>query len=568
MKKLTSILSAILIITSAVSSNVYAVETENSDLYALADSLGADTDYLNIPNYVHNDSERPLNWAYFDEFYKNCSNLDGAYAEEGYKLTGETGSALGISIIEVLAHNGVISPSDILDGAKTLKEISFCDEADKYITLYSMLQEHFELKTYYRYLFYNYNREENADIIIDKAEKNMSEGKYFLTMIRGLNNGVEAGIASSVAIGITDGEWEYEGKAYDKCILTLDSNFQDKETGGAKGFSERGCIYINSKTKDVYVPIYNNVYDEVQVIGIDDDSLLNYHGAINPSETLNEDMSLYYAVTGYQGYGMFYDFETDLDYSEHEFSRETAKVAYMKGNSIKAESMVIYPEFVNKHVLLPSQFSISNIKGSFKMLTSKAAVYESNDNKLSISSDDDFIYVFDCHFNEGYYNFAPVFNWDFNGTANDDISVEVTDEGFILRSSSDTIRNNVYTFSYKTGESGYIVDWQTDLKTLVFTSINDVMVSMDKNGKLQLSIDPDKDGVYDVFIQKGDANGDGIIDATDASAVLTTYAMNSTENGEWNYITEDFGDFNNDGVLDATDASAILSYYANSSVEH
>ena len=94
------------------------------------------------------------------------------------------------------------------------------------------------------------------------------------------------------------------------------------------------------------------------------------------------------------------------------------------------------------------------------------------------------------------------------------------------------------------------------------------MVSMDKNGKLQLSIDPDKDGVYDVFIQKGDANGDGIIDATDASAVLTTYAMNSTENGEWNYITEDFGDFNNDGVLDATDASAILSYYANSSVEH
>lgn len=61
----------------------------------------------------------------------------------------------------------------------------------------------------------------------------------------------------------------------------------------------------------------------------------------------------------------------------------------------------------------------------------------------------------------------------------------------------------------------------------------------------------------------GDINNDGIIDASDASAILKEYAALST--GSASTFTEeqkDAGDINKDGAIDASDASAVLSYYA------
>lgn len=62
----------------------------------------------------------------------------------------------------------------------------------------------------------------------------------------------------------------------------------------------------------------------------------------------------------------------------------------------------------------------------------------------------------------------------------------------------------------------------------------------------------------------GDVNQDGMVDATDASAVLSYYAAVSC--GESAYICTDVADIDGDGFVDATDASRILSYYADLSV--
>jgi|GEM_PF-6813503 len=63
--------------------------------------------------------------------------------------------------------------------------------------------------------------------------------------------------------------------------------------------------------------------------------------------------------------------------------------------------------------------------------------------------------------------------------------------------------------------------------------------------------------------QLGDINGDGAVDASDASAVLTAYAMISTGQDSGLTETQLFNaDVNGDGVADATDASLILGYYA------
>ena len=61
----------------------------------------------------------------------------------------------------------------------------------------------------------------------------------------------------------------------------------------------------------------------------------------------------------------------------------------------------------------------------------------------------------------------------------------------------------------------------------------------------------------------GDVNGDGFIDAVDASAVLSEYALVSTNNpSEMSAEQKCSGNVNVDDVIDATDATAILCYYA------
>ncbi|WP_019679122.1 dockerin type I domain-containing protein [Ruminococcus flavefaciens] len=61
----------------------------------------------------------------------------------------------------------------------------------------------------------------------------------------------------------------------------------------------------------------------------------------------------------------------------------------------------------------------------------------------------------------------------------------------------------------------------------------------------------------------GDLNGDGMVDATDASSVLAAYACASTEK-ESPLLSSQLpaADLNGDGMIDAVDASLILSYYA------
>lgn len=61
----------------------------------------------------------------------------------------------------------------------------------------------------------------------------------------------------------------------------------------------------------------------------------------------------------------------------------------------------------------------------------------------------------------------------------------------------------------------------------------------------------------------GDADGNGIVNAVDASLVLSAYAEQSTyDTNILSDIQQLAADVNKDGVIDSSDASSILSYYA------
>ena len=65
----------------------------------------------------------------------------------------------------------------------------------------------------------------------------------------------------------------------------------------------------------------------------------------------------------------------------------------------------------------------------------------------------------------------------------------------------------------------------------------------------------------------GDVNGDGVVNAVDASQVLAHYAaVSSGREPLLGAYAESVGDMNKSGQTDAVDASQILLYYAMSSV--
>lgn len=70
-------------------------------------------------------------------------------------------------------------------------------------------------------------------------------------------------------------------------------------------------------------------------------------------------------------------------------------------------------------------------------------------------------------------------------------------------------------------------------------------------------------------IKAGDADGDGMVDASDASLILSFYADMSSgvavdKNDNYKYILLG-GDYDASSLIDSTDASSILAYYAEAS---
>ncbi|HEZ7990141.1 MAG TPA: leucine-rich repeat protein [Ruminococcus sp.] len=64
----------------------------------------------------------------------------------------------------------------------------------------------------------------------------------------------------------------------------------------------------------------------------------------------------------------------------------------------------------------------------------------------------------------------------------------------------------------------------------------------------------------------GDVNGDGIVNAVDASAILTYFAIMMTDQTPTMKFDKSVADYNNDGIINSIDASVILTYYANSMI--
>lgn len=244
MKKLISVLSAAAMLSALA--QPYPTAAADSELEALAKSLGADTEYINVANYFYN----PTLLGYsqysvtgYDYIGFVDARPDSYYNKLGKDATLYSDASLGLSALEVIAHNGLIEPADIAPDAKKLTDVTDTEELRELITSYQSVKKQYSPMWYdIEYQLKNNSLADKSAELVSTAEKCQKEGKYFLIMYYCWNDeqtDIEVisnrgasteRVHSAVGIGVTDGSWTFEGKTFDKCILTLDSQNVSAET--------------------------------------------------------------------------------------------------------------------------------------------------------------------------------------------------------------------------------------------------------------------------------------------------------------------------------------------------
>lgn len=566
-KKLSVLISSVILaynvtgnISYASGMEIEAIEAPEIEQYAK--ELGIETDRFIFYNGDYGFSDE--NDLYYQNYLKHCSNIELANEplKNFFGCVGE-GRCMGISIASTLAHNKVFTPSDIQADKENLIDIQLDDSVLGTILSYHtrQLKPDFQLYMYWNLL--QYTREEKVDILLDKAKKATEQGKYFLIVLQSDR------LAHAVTgLGMMDGDWEFNGKKYDKCILTYDSNglHKDEETGNliSYGCSADASIFINSETKETYI----NFYDAMKMTGnltfftLDDDDFMNYGGAINPADLYEKDLSsinsiqiisnknLYgfnkYSLTVTGNDGIEYDGIASCD-SDIMATKNTRNTYFCDGKAFEVQNIAnekaFTVNFMNLNNSVKSDFN-GSVNNVFK-----------NDTEFSFDTSATTEYDVTLVLEEGSYNFTPHYRFDFSGITDSDFKAVQTDRGIIL-SSTDEIRCQIKTNDVNRDENGLVINAEENIQEDAVSVFGDVLLTFDENGSLKYYTGEN----YNTEVQKGDVNCDGLIDAVDATLVLEAYSANSTDMPS--YIGKTLGDYNCDGLVDATDASLILVKYA------
>lgn len=498
----------------------YAEGNISADLNSIASSLGADTDYLNIPF-----------------FEKIVVNPDGKIEYRKYSY--------GIAAMEVLVHNGQLKLSELQADVTQMNEIKDSPELQENIKTqcYKLVD-----RIYYDYLFKGTPAKDKIPALLQTAQEAQKNGEYFLITYSDLDYEYDPDITtedksvdlyahSVTGIGITDGSWTFNDKQFDKCILTLDP-VNLSENNGA--FSEDTCIYVNSETNDYYIPKYSDSAEEdIHIIAVDNDTLINGDTSdIYRIKLIHKNSTALYTITTEKdGVETIRNRENDyLDYRHNAYNGNFV----IKADNIKIDCdsysysgdgiMLMNGDKYVDAIISPGTSTFSydgktyRLSGTYKPELTAPVGSEVND-------------CFSFGNEENYETELSLYGKILEG-----LCFEPAENGFFVEAV------NTLRMVYESKHYGNIFVTE---KT---------KVEYDENGITGFFIDRDKDGIFEHKIEKGDVNCDGKIDSSDASCILADYAALST--GENASLNKMLADYNNDNAIDSSDASEVLAKYA------
>lgn len=492
-----------------------------------------------------------------ENYHFSFKNYTKNYLDTDIIVSGCEDQSYGISMLQILSHNGVFAISDIQEGAQSLSDIELTDELKELIESYQLTRfNNPQIRTARNFT------KNDLQTLIETATTSMIDGKYFhisLSMPEELqfnSTRYNRPLHDVVGIGLSSGEWSFNGKIYDKCVLTLDSN--------APEFNEDYCIYINTSDNTFCIPAYelaDSEYIEISAV-IADDTILNYNGKLGeqvqpPADItdntgtipenavkLNVSTSFNYEYTVEAGSNVY-----DLLYLER-----NPTIITNIADSYKLECKPEAKGNANIH------FSADSEKGYTYIYSSALTSAEISEHSAVIKSGSD-----DEGCNIILRPAEPLYKSDYTGfrafvSGIGTFSMTDRPDGILLSSdTSYTADVNFYKYDENNKES-------ETYKFKIEPSAGNLLIKYDEDTeKIRAFIDTDGNDIYETEIQNGDVNCDGIFDASDASKILDAYAQLSTSDGEDIQYISLFTDYDSDGFIDATDAAEVLKKYAENS---
>ncbi|MGN0631758.1 MAG: dockerin type I domain-containing protein [Ruminococcus sp.] len=559
--------------------------SEKPDLYALAEEYGYSTDTFQFTNFI---PDERIEKEVYDKEFMQVRSEKFSFEERVHNtidlmMSTMGGCCYGMSAISVLIHNGIITPSDLHERAETLNEIAFDETIGRYILQYSFSQIYHEVQLAN---FGNHcitTDEERVAELLEMAVDCTETGRYFQisygiqTDERNFNHAV-------VGIGTADGKWTVNDVSYDTCILTYDSNCANKEDDSlAGGFSENLCIYINSETNQFCIPGYEISSENGGFIFYvtDSDDTLSYRAEINGTDTVGEDVSnlaQMYRYSSAEGSSVSaWNEEGELieisDLLDFEFSKlyggsffiypATSYKIEQRNSSDYGDKSGVYGSIWGNDYCIryladdyydytidvaPTSVSVTNLGATSEIKNDESKVFEEMCIVCSISYDGEY-----------YYYFA--------GTAaeNETVTMTKTNEDVIITSNDGSLKGTLLVTKTDTAEGSSAIEYTINAKNSVYVDMEDL--------ELTVSVDKDKDGIYETPLEQGDANGDGNINLDDAGEILKYYAESGAgiAAGQVHLnltypLSLNTADMNGDGKISLSDATEILSKYAKRAV--
>lgn len=518
------------------------LEKYDAEISEYAAQLGNETDRFSLSAY----RKKFYDDAYYDDYFKKCTNLSAINHCYDYYKTSIRNMSFGMSSLAILAHNGVISPSDIQAGRENLIDIVRDEDVEKTIYEYQSRWADNDFRLFREWQLTNFTDKERTDMLLENAEKAQKDGKYFLIAFK--RPGADFNFHAMVGIGMLEGNYECNGEIYDKCILLYDAGglidpFNESKV--QEPTNAATCIYVNSETRETYLPFYYEDDSTYSYFSVYDDDFINYNGKFNPSSEYSTSVS----DLTYVGVVSFKTFEVNATQSDRSVWVNGTTTNSYQMNDFYFEGNIIHEKNINNSDMILTYIhnTQSLISASFVGLVDNVIKEE---NKFSFDTKEKTTYNVEISLEEGSYAFTPHFSYQFDGVTETDFSAEITDRGIVLSGTSG-VKCFLTTKDAKRDENGNLISAEDNLIEEYIDSVGNILLSFDEDNNLRYYIGEN----YDTQVQKGDVNCDGIIDVRDASAILTAYTS------KYPNISKILADYDENGVIDARDASAVLTLY-------
>lgn len=500
------------------------------------------------------------------------SELDSNYNLAAKDTAYAGGLCYGISSIAVLVHNGLLTPSDIQEGAETLHDVEMTPDVEALITYYNSLQV-YKVVEHANIVFAGMmTKDEHTDAFLNCAARCKEKGTYFMACISSAKSGTHAMVGMDEQFG----NWTFNGISYDTCILTYDSNSVQKDTKESI-FSDKTCIYINSETKQYCVPAYDLTSENGGVLldASDDDSLLTYRAPIRGTTEVNTDVSetvkwRFFSgttkdqidVTSTTKDGTSYDFwkACKMNYGDtiyfgkgstfHLEKKERAQGFAFDVNGIGYRlRMEQYAESS------PETPKVHDRGTKCKMDFCGDSISYTNTDTASLPLE------FSMAYDEGNYNFSPLnaAKVTFDVAPNQTITITKKDTGFALTTNMETVvtinpEYNDDAINAFEGSEHDFVQYVTAYY-LRFVMESNAMVNYNMEKKCsELSFDFNNDGVYDESPIAGDADCNGVpYEINDIYWTMQQIAESGAYGAGSTYFPTAAGDIDGNGKVDTND---------------